>query len=148
MRSVIDNDWLTLLSRLLLGGAFIYASYYKIIEPASFAKSIWYYHLVPGSLIHLMALILPWLELLVGIGLIVGVAYRGSVAWVNIMLVLFIIALATTIVRGLDIECGCFKAAESATGSAWRSLLFDVALLFFSVQLIYSKSKRWMCCAE
>jgi len=72
MRKVIDNDYLTILSRLLIGGMYIIASYYKIVEPASFAKSIWQYHLVPGSLINLMAVILPWLELLVGVAIIIG----------------------------------------------------------------------------
>ena len=52
MRKLLDNDLLTLISRLFIGGVFIYASFYKIIEPASFAKSIWYYHMVPGSLIN------------------------------------------------------------------------------------------------
>jgi hypothetical protein len=64
MRRLIDSDHLTLVSRLLVGGMYIVASYYKIVEPSSFAKSIWQYHMVPGTLINLMAVILPWLELL------------------------------------------------------------------------------------
>ena len=78
MRKLIDNDYLTMVSRLVLGIVFIYASIYKILEPGMFAKSIWYYHMVPGVLINLMALILPWLEILVGLGLILGIFYRGS----------------------------------------------------------------------
>ncbi|MBD3403018.1 DoxX family membrane protein [candidate division GN15 bacterium] len=143
MRAVIDNDYLTMLSRLVVGGMFIYASFYKIIEPASFAKSIWYYHMVPGSLINLMALILPWLEFLCGIGLIVGVLYRGAALWLNALLVIFIVALASTIVRGIDIDCGCFKAAESATDSAWSSLIRNIVLLVLGVQMLLSRSQRW-----
>jgi uncharacterized membrane protein YphA (DoxX/SURF4 family) len=144
MRKLTENDWLTLLSRLLIGGMFIYASFYKIIEPASFAKSIWYYHLVPGELINLMAIVLPWLELLVGVALIVGVQYRGAVLWANFMLVVFIVALATTIARGINIDCGCFRAAASGTQSAWQALLFDVVAMLFSVQLWLSRSQRWL----
>ena len=69
MRKLIDNDFLTLASRLFIGIVLIYASYYKIIDPGSFAKSIWYYHMVPGALINLMALVLAWLELIVGVAL-------------------------------------------------------------------------------
>ena len=144
MRVIIDNPYLTLVSRLFIAGVFIYASFYKIIDPVTFAKSIWYYHIVPGELINLMALILPWLEILFGVPVILGVFYRGAVLWVNVLLVVFIAALAYTIVMGIDIECGCFKAAESATGPAWNSLLLDLVLLVFSVQLLFSRSKRFM----
>lgn len=133
-----------MLSRLIVGGIFIYASFYKIVEPSMFAKSILYYHLVPGPLVNLMAIILPWLEILVGLALVFGVVYRGAVWWANLMLVIFIVALASTIARNLDIECGCFKAGQSATGPAWGSLLFDLGSLVFSVQLLVSRSVRWM----
>ncbi len=144
MRRLIDNDYLTMFSRLLIGVVFIYASIYKIADPTSFAKSIWYYHLVPGSLINLVALILPWLELLCGLALIFGVFYRGAVVWLNILTVVFIAALISTIARGLDIDCGCFKAGQTATGPAWKSLWFDVGLLVFTLQMLFSRSRRWM----
>jgi putative oxidoreductase len=143
VRLILDNDFLTLASRLIIGAVFIYASVYKIIDPGLFARAIWYYHLVPGMLINLMALILPWLELLVGLALVFGFLYRGAVVWVNIMMVVFIVALTATIVMGIDIDCGCFKASQSATEPAWNSLLFDIALLVFTLQLFLSRSKRW-----
>ena len=143
MRRLIDNDYLTLISRLFIGGMYIAASFYKIIEPAAFAKSIWQYHLVPGSLINLMALILPWLELVIGLALIFGLAYRGAIWWANLLLVVFIAALASTIVRGIDIDCGCFKAGQSATAPAWDALWFDLVAMLFAVQLWISKSVRW-----
>ena len=144
MRAMIDNSYLTLLSRLLIGGIFIYASFYKIIDPAIFARSIWYYHMVPGSLINLMALILPWLELICGLALIFGIFYRGAVLWVNLMTVMFIAALAYTIVQGIDIDCGCFKASGSATGPAWNALLFDLGILLFTLQMWIGRSRRWL----
>lgn len=147
MRKLIDSDLLTLISRLFIGGVFIYASFYKIVEPAAFAKSIWFYHLVPGSLINLMALVLPWLEFLIGVALIVGAWYRGAVLWVNAILVIFVIALGSAIARGLDIDCGCFKAASSATGSAWGALIWDLVYMLFTIQMLLSRSRRWMLCS-
>lgn len=144
MRKLLDNDLLTLVSRLFIGVVFIAASFYKIVEPASFARSIWFYHLLPGNLINLTALILPWLELLAGLALILGVFFRGAVLWVNVMLLVFVAALSYSIAMGLDIDCGCFKAAQSATGSAWSALLWDLVYLVFAVQLIFSRSRRWM----
>lgn len=145
---LIHNDYLTMLSRLVIGIMLIYASYYKVIEPASFAKSIWYYHMVPGSLINLMALILPWLELICGLGLILGLFYDGAKVWATLMMVMFIIALSSTIVRGIDIDCGCFKASQGATGSAWKSLVFDLVAMVFVIQMLLSKSRRWLICPK
>ena len=144
MRRFIDNDYLTVLLRLAVGITFMYASVYKIIEPASFAKSIWYYHMVPGSLINLIALVLPWVELLCGLFLIAGINYRGSVVLVNLMMIVFVIALTTTIARGISIDCGCFKAAVASSEAAWDSLYFDVVLLVLAAQLFFSRSSRWM----
>ena len=144
MRRVVDNDLLTIISRLFVGGAFVYASFYKVVDPASFAKSIWYYHMVPGGLINLMALILPWLELLCGLGLILGVAYRGSALLINLMTLVFIYALSSAIARDINIDCGCFKAAEASSESAVRSLIFDLVMLVFGLQALFSRSRRWM----
>lgn len=144
MRRVIDNDLLTMAARLFVGLTFIYASFYKIIDPGAFAKSIWYYHLVPGSLINLMALVLPWLELLCGVAIIVGFTYRGSVLLLNLMTVVFIGALASTIARGINIDCGCFQAAKASSASAWRALGFDIVLMPFALLLWFGRSRRWM----
>lgn len=143
MRRIVDDDYLTMLVRLAVGVAFIWASAYKIIEPGTFAKSIWYYHMVPGSLINLMALILPWLELIAGVCLIVGVLYRGSVIAVNGMTIVFILAISSAIYRGIDIDCGCFKAAQSSGDNAWESLLWDFLLIAGTIQLYFSRSTRW-----
>ena len=144
MRQIIDNDYLTLLFRLVVGITFIWASVYKIIEPGDFAKSIWFYHLVPGNIINLSAIILPWLELICGVCIIFGIFYRGSIVWINVMMVVFIIALTSAVMRGLDIDCGCFKAAKSSGGSTLNSLLLDLGLIILTIQLWLSRSKKWM----
>ncbi len=148
MRRIIDNDYVTMFSRLLVGVVFIVASLYKIADSGAFAKSIWYYHLVPGHYINLIAIVLPWLEIFCGVALILGIFYRGSVLWTNVLTIVFIAALASTIARNLSIDCGCFKAGSTATGPAWRSLWFDVVLLAFTLQLAFSRSRRWLLMAR
>jgi putative oxidoreductase len=90
-----------------------------------------------------MALVMPWLELLCGVALILGFFYRGAVLWMNVLLVVFIIALGSTIMRGISIDCGCFKAAEAASDSAKGTLIRDLVAMVFSVQLLFSRSRRW-----
>ena len=145
MQRIIDNDYLTMAVRLAVGAIFVSASVYKIMDPGSFARSIWYYHLMPGSLINLIALVLPWVELLAGLALIFGVLYRGAIVWVNVMTIAFMGALTLAVARGLDIECGCFKAAADTNGSALQPLLLDGALFLLILQLWFSRSRRWMC---
>lgn len=132
-----------MISRLFVGGVFVYASFYKIIEPATFAKSIWFYHLLPGSLINITALVMPWLELICGLALIFGIFYRGAVLWANLMLLLFIVALGSTVARGISVDCGCFKAAAATTDSAWNTIWWDLLYLFFAGQMWLSRSRRW-----
>ena len=132
-----------MLFRLAVGAIFIGASIYKIIDPGAFTKSIWYYHIVPGSLINLMALILPWLELIVGGCLVVGVLYKGAVVAVNGMMLLFITALSIAIQHGIDIDCGCFKMSQASGDAAWEALIFDLALIILTIQLALSRSTKW-----
>lgn len=144
MRRIIDNDILTLIVRLALGGVFLYAAYFKIVDPQVFAKSIWFYHMVPGSMINAMAIVLPWLELLCGLGIILGFFYRGSVFWINLLVVMFLVALSVAVSRGISIDCGCFKASAASTDSALQALYRDIGYFVLSLQLLFSRSKKWM----
>ena len=127
-----------------MGGVFIYASYYKILDPGDFAKSIWYYHMVPGSLINVMALVLPWVELLAGVGLIVGCNYRGSLLLITLMTAMFIVALISAVARDLSIDCGCFKASGAGDDSARNALILDILMVIAILQLWLSRSTKWI----
>ena len=65
---------IVLFFRLILGIIFVYASWDKIAHPIEFAKAIENYHVVPFGLENMIAMVLPWLELIVGICLIMGCA--------------------------------------------------------------------------
>ena len=119
--------------RVILGVVFVYASWYKLAMPNDFAVSIAMYEMVPLWLINVMAITLPAIELVVGVTLILGLWTRASVAVINAMLVMFIIAIAYVVyIRGLaEFGCGCFSpAAEEASGEmATGTLVRDVVYL-------------------
>ena len=73
MRKLYDNKWIVYFCRLVLGFIFIYASIDKIIDPASFSDSIDNYHVIPSELSNLAALIIPWIELFIGLSFISGI---------------------------------------------------------------------------
>ncbi|MBW1980059.1 MAG: DoxX family membrane protein [Deltaproteobacteria bacterium] len=117
--------------RFVLGAVFLYASVDKILHPQAFAEIVYNYQILPDSLINVTALILPWLELLLGLSLISGICLPGSVLLANLLLVTFLAALLFNAVRGLDIQCGCFStsALQSESAMIWylvREVLFLV----------------------
>lgn len=113
-----------LICRLILGGVFIYASIDKILHPAAFAEDIYNYKILPDVFINLTAIILPWLELLLGACLILGVWLPGAAFLCNLLLVTFFGALVFNLARGLDIYCGCFSTSQEAISN--QSMYFYV----------------------
>jgi len=118
-------------ARWLLGLVFIGSALGKIADPAGFADSVAAYRLLPVHAVNVFALILPWVELLAGFSLINGVAFRSGALLVAIMNVVFIVAVASAMARGLDIECGCFTIAKSKAG--WELIARDTVLLAVSL---------------
>lgn len=124
--------WLSLACRLLVGGVFIWASLDKVAHPAEFAKAIHHYRLVPYVLLHPAALLLPAVELLAGVALVAGWQRRGAALLCALMLAVFVAAIASALVRGLDISCGCFDTdGGHAVGLdlLWRDVLLLLACL-------------------
>ena len=101
------NKYFIISLRLILGTVFLWASFDKILDPASFAKNISNYHVVPFGLENVIAIILPWLEFFIGTGLILGIMVDGSIMISSFLLLLFNILIAQAIIRGFNIECGC-----------------------------------------
>ncbi len=101
---------LPLIFRVILGIIFIYASYDKILDPAGFSKNIHNFHVTPIAVENLAALIIPWLELIIGVFLIFGLFLEGTTSIIIALLVFFIAILSQAVFRGIDVHCGCFKS--------------------------------------
>jgi putative oxidoreductase len=122
--------YLTLTARLIIGGLFIYASIYKIGDPASFAVSIRNYMIVPPSWSNILALTLPWIEIGAGVFLILGIQTKPATLLTTGMLAVFLAALIYAYSIGLDIDCGCFSSADSSSGRVGIYHLVRDTLLF------------------
>lgn len=129
LNKILSNKYLLLGLRLVLGGVFIYAAVYKIAEPEDFARSIYNYRMLPEGTINLMAIIMPWLELICGIFIIIGSLVRGSAVLIGLMLLVFIIAISSALARGLDISCGCFKVGEGGRLVGLTTLVEDILMV-------------------
>jgi len=134
---------LVLISRLILGSVFIYASFDKIVNPGDFAKIVGNYHVLPFGIENLLAIILPWVEFIAGVCLIVGVMVDGATILVILMNIVFIFAITQALARGISVECGCFSVA-SDTGSAIgvKTILRDIGYLFLAYIVYYRKDNK------
>ncbi len=128
-----------LIARLGLGGVFLYAGFAKIADPAPFAGDIAAYRLLPYFGNYLAAAVLPWLEAVCGALLIIGFRTRAAAFLILLLTGVFMAALASTVARGLDIDCGCFRHGGEKT-SAWTAIGRD-ALLFIAA-LTVTRRKR------
>lgn len=122
--------------RLFLGVVFVYASYDKILHPQQFSLAVFQYQLLPDGLVNLVALALPWLELLIGLLLIIGMWMPGAALTAFSLLSAFIIILVINRIRGLDVHCGCFST-EATTGTAGiQTIVRDVVFLLISLVIL------------
>jgi uncharacterized membrane protein YphA (DoxX/SURF4 family) len=133
-----------LISRFVLGGLFVYASFDKILHPHEFAEVVYNYQILPDALVNLTAILLPWLELCAGIFLILGLFLRGALVTCNVLLAVFLAALAFNLARGLDIDCGCFTASAdpSSGGAMVLYLLRDAFFLAMGLSVFFCILRR------
>jgi uncharacterized membrane protein YphA (DoxX/SURF4 family) len=122
--------WLAVLVRWYLGGLFVTACLHKIAEPGSFALDVATYDILPLVLVNLAAIVLPWVELVAGAMLLIGIRTRAAAALVTGMMALFLVALVVALARGLDMSCGCFASQGAAEDPiSWLTVVRDVVWL-------------------
>ncbi len=141
--AVSNAQGVSLIARILLGAVFIYASLDKIRYPEPFAQNIAGYDILPMSLVNIAAIWLPWLELVGGAMLVIGIWVRSNAMIMCFLLMAFIVALISAIVRGLDISCGCFEVGDSESMIGWRRVVEDAGLLILSLWLMKFPDSRW-----
>ena len=137
----LTHPWLTIRVQLALGALFVIAALPKIIDPPSFAHMIYNYHLLPGALINFMALVMPWIELLCGLALILGIWQGTARSIIGALLITFVLAIAINLARGNAIDCGCFDVSaanktrqERLSDMRWV-IVRDLGLLLMVAQL-------------
>jgi len=130
------SPYLSLLFRLFLGVLFLYAGFIKIVDPPGFAQALYNYHILPGWIINPLAICLPWAEMMVGASLLAGIMIQGGALVVSGLLAIFAVVLGISLIRGLDVACGCFSTSSSAEPITWLYLVRDLILLGMGVHIL------------
>ncbi len=125
-------EWFQSAVRLGLGCLFVWSGIPKIRQPYDFLSSVYTYELVGPQLGMLVAIVLPWLELLVGVCLVGGVFVGGALLTCTGMATMFTFVIASGLHRGLRISCGCFSASGGGVID-YLTLIRAVAILLVSM---------------
>lgn len=147
-RDALTHPWLTVRVQIALGAIFVAAALPKIADPPSFAHMIYNYRILPGGLINISALVMPWVEVLAGLALILGVWVRPARWIITLLLVTFMIAITINLLRGNAIDCGCFdlsaadKTFEERIRDMWIVLIRDAGMLLMVAQLAWAERVR------
>lgn len=144
----LSHPWLTVRTQIALGLFFVVAALPKIGDPPSFAHMILNYRIVPGPLLNAMALGMPWLELLSGLAVILGIWRRTATALIGGMLLVFIVAIGVNLARGNPIDCGCFdvkaagKTAEQQLADMRFVIVRDLGMLLLVGQGLWAMRRE------
>lgn len=140
------QPWLTLISRLILGVVLLVAGGLKIGNLPKSAMAVRAYELLPVSLANFLGYTLPWIEIGLGLLLIVGVTVKISGALGALTMLVFIIAIAQAWARGLSIDCGCFGGggAIDPEDTKYRSeIIRDIGLMALGIFLYFYPKGRF-----
>ena len=146
-KEALASPWLTVRVQIALGLFFAVAALPKLVDPPSFAHMIYNYRLVPGAFLNLMALVMPWLELLAGLALILGIWTRASAGLVGALLLVFIAVISLNLARGNAIDCGCFNVAaanrtvDERLADMRLDVLRDLGMLLMVAQILWAKGR-------
>jgi uncharacterized membrane protein YphA (DoxX/SURF4 family) len=116
------------IAQLAIAVVFLAAALGKIGEAGPFARQIHYYRLLPVGFENLLAITLPWIELVAALSLVFGYRARAGAVITAGLMGLFVFVVASAVARGIDIECGCFGTSDGSRVGAAK-LIENVGLL-------------------
>lgn len=145
-------DWLGTLARVILGGVLLIAGALKVGHPAQSARAVQAYQILPFDVARLVGYGLPLVEIILGALLLAGLLTRAAAVLGTLLMLAFVIGIASAWARGLAIDCGCFggggeiEAAKTAYPlELARDSLFTLcgAYLSWRPRSFLSLDRRW-----
>ena len=135
--------WVTGVFRLVLGGIFLVSGLAKIADPVRFLLTLREFRLLPGTMEVFLALYLPWLEFVLGLGTILGILQRTSALLIAGLNGLFILALASVLLRGIEVDCGCFGLLADILHlpdlADWKAVVRNLVFIAMGLYLFRSE---------
>jgi len=136
----IYQPWLTFMARLILGGILVAAGGLKIDNLQKSAMAVRSYEMLPIGVANFLGYALPWIEIGIGLLLVIGVAVGISGLLGALTMFAFIIVISQAWARGLNIDCGCFGGGGKVDPEDTKYLseiIRDIGLLVLGIYLYY-----------
>jgi len=133
------RDIVGTVARLGLAAVFLVSGVLKAIDADATYVAVRAYDVLPKAGVTLVAGILPWLEIVLGLLLLAGLATRVVAVASAGLLVVFIAGVVQAWARGLSIDCGCFGgggAVDPGQTTYGLELLRDAGFLLMAAWLI------------
>lgn len=127
---------LVLILRILLGGLLIVAGALKVGHPVELAADVAGFRLLPAAVVAPLALALPYVEMLLGAYLVVGLLTRFVAALAAVQFVVYAAAIASAVIRHIPANCGCFGPGDAVVAD-WPHVAFDLVLALIGVCIAY-----------
>lgn len=131
---------LTAVVRIVLGAIFLYAGALKAADTTAFAGSIEAYRLLPYFGNYLAASILPWTEIICGALLVTGWRAGTAATFTILLNLLFIVAMASAVARGLEIDCGCFR--QGAKDPPLLAIARDILFIAMACLVLWQEKRK------
>lgn len=144
LRVFLNNQYLTLLFRLVLAGIFLLSSYGKLVNIEEYSvNAIYNFQILPMWLARPFGYVMPFIELLCALGLLFGVLTRLSALGAALMSLAFFIAKFDVLyIQGRTIDCGCFGAIVETLASV--TIYMDIPMLIMGLVVMFSAGRHWL----
>ena len=136
---VFRHRYLSFVFRLALGVTFIVSGAGKLPEGGSFVAKVEDFDLLPEALARFYGTALPWVEIVIGSFLVLGLLLRFASAIGFLTALSFVVANSVQLYRGLNLECGCF--GDIAMLQTRDALVIDIVLLLMALQILFHKGE-------
>jgi uncharacterized membrane protein YphA (DoxX/SURF4 family) len=152
LRRADQSGFPLLFARLVLGGTFILMGVMKVFHPVEFLKQVRMYEMLPestGVFLNSAAIVLPWVEIICGVVLILGVYLRGASLLIALMLCVFTAAILVRTLGVMGAEGVSFFSVEFDCGCGagvvvtYRKMLANVGLFVLALMALLSRSRRF-----
>lgn len=142
--SIAANRYLLLVLRLLLAAVFLLSSFGKLVDIERYSvDAVYNFAILPMALARFFGLVMPFIELLCGLGLLFGVLTRLSALGVALLSAAFFIAKGIVLAQGRSIDCGCFGAIVETLASV--TIFMDIPMVIMALLIMFAapQARHW-----
>lgn len=135
LNELLIHPYTVSLARLFLALVFFIASIGKLFQYKEFVQVVIAYEILPKSLSRLYAHLLPWLEVVIGLCLFLGLWVRIAALVAILLFTSFIIAIGINLARKRVLSCSCFgNFGQEKIGSS--IILRNIVFLLLSAEVL------------